>query len=44
MYIKDFLEMRYPINISTHLYMRYKIKSLTKEQKNKIRKGVNINV
>jgi len=40
----DFVNRRYPINISTHIKMVRRIKSLSKEQKQQINKGLNINV
>jgi len=40
----DFVNRRYPINISTHIKVSRRIKSLSKEQKQQINKGMNINV
>jgi len=40
----DFINRRYPINICTHIKMTRRIKSLSKEQKKLINKGLNINV
>lgn len=40
----DFINRSYPINICTHIRMTQRIKSLTKEQKQLINKGLNINV
>lgn len=40
----DFVELKHPINISTKNRICRNIKSLNKEQKNKIKQGMNINV
>ena len=38
------MQKPHPLNISTYLKLSYKVKTMTKEQKNKITKGMNINV
>ena len=40
----DYIELKHPINISTKNRICRNIKSMKKEQKNKIIKGMNINV
>ena len=44
MKIFDYLNLKHPINISTHIYMSQKLKSMKKSEKKKLNQGVNINV
>lgn len=44
MRIFDYLDGMYTLHISTHLYMRKRMKSLSKKEKKMIQKGMNINV
>lgn len=44
MRIFDYLNGMYTLHISTHLYMRRRLKRLTKNEREKINKGMNINV
>jgi hypothetical protein len=40
----QWIAKNHPIHISTYMKLSYKIKTLNREQKNKISQGMNINV
>jgi len=44
MNVQTWMRKPHPLNISTYLKLSYKVKTMNKEQKELINKGMNINV
>jgi hypothetical protein len=44
MNVETWMRKPHPLNISTYIKLSYKVKSMNKEQKELINKGMNINV